>query len=1132
MKTHLFNQKERFLLFLTYSISFFLFISCSSIREREISKNDQLDKEIFKNPDKHHYPETWFHFIGGNVSKEGITADLEAIAAAGISGIQLFHGQFGGEWPGVFPQIKALSESWDELIIWTAEECKRLDLKFTMQNCPGWSYAGGPWIEPENSMRHLVRSRTDIIGGQTVNIRLEKPQPSEEEWRNYKDLFVIAFPTPEGDTGARLIPDCIQSNRPDLAWEECLMEKKRLVLPPSASEPTTIDVMFSEETTVRTIEFPPVNSFSHEWSYSPDITITIYAETGGELKQIARMDMPPGSWQDDQPVSIACAETTVQSYRIEITNLHDMTISYINLYSAARQQNWESEAAWTLRRIVREDYPEQSKIAWVDLSSIVDITPKMDPAGVLAWDAPEGKWTVLRIGHVNTGMKNGPAPPEATGWESNKLDPSGARANFEGYIGRLMNDNSSLQNGLLNGILIDSWECKTQTWTANLDNTFREKWDYPLFSMFPALFGYVVEDPETTARFLRDWRVTLNDLLVKNFFGEMSGIAQKNGLKLSFETASGDIFPGDILEYYKYADIPMCEFWHPRQESYVGSIEFKPVKPCVSASRIYGKGRTAAEAFTSFDLSWNEHPRFLKDIADEHLAQGVTHLVFHTYTHNPRTDFLPPSTSFGSGIGTPFLRLQTWWQHMPSFTDYLARCNYMLESGNPVSDVLMYLGDEQNHKPQQSLDFPEGYAYDYCNPDVLLNRLSVKNGQMVTPEGISYRILWLYDCKRMLPETLEKILSFAKQGVTIVGEPPAGIATLSGGEAEEIRFQKAVESLWGDRNESVRETKKDRETGMFQTCKEGDAKNGRKVGKGKVYTGNIGSALISERIQPDINVRFSDVRWLHRKTDSSDFYFLSAPEGKGYEGTVSFRCTGAAEIWDPLTGETRGVVSKLTEDGYTHIETDLPAGTSCFVVFRRSTASHPEKPFSIAKNSLHTTERTELQNNWEVSFPEGWGMEQSSVKIDRLMAWKNIPSLSTEGQAFSGTAVYRTTFRIEDTPDEARYLIDLGRVEMIAKVTLNGSDVATKWTYPYTMNITEYLQPGENRLEIAVTSTWFNRLVYDAGLPEKDRKTWTINGPEAGLPLKDYGLLGPVYLCRIDSGRLTPLPKRIPEIPS
>lgn len=427
---------------------------------------------------------------------------------------------------------------------------------------------------------------------------------------------------------------------------------------------------------------------------------------------------------------------------------------------------------------------------------------------------------------------------------------------------------------------------------------------------------------------------------------------------------------------------------------------------------------------------------------------------------------------------------------MPYFTDYLARCNYMLESGNPVSDVLMYLGDEQNHKPQQLLDFPEGYAYDYCNPDVLLNRLSVRNGQLVTPEGIAYRLLWLHDCKRMLPETLEKILSFAEQGITIVGEAPAGIATLSGGEAEEARFKKAVEALWGDGSQEV-----------------------HKVGKGKVYTGDIGTALTAEKIHPDIDISFSDVRWLHRRAGDSDFYFLSTPEEKGYQGTILFRTKGNAEVWDPLTGDTKGLASKPAEGGSTQVEMDLPAGTSCFVVFREGKASRPEKVFN-AGEPLNPTRRTELQNGWEISFPEGWGIGESPVKVDRLMPWKDIPSLSTEGKAFSGTAVYHMTFNMDERTDEAEYLLDLGQVEVIAKVSLNGKEVTTKWTYPYRMNITQYLQPGENRLEIAVTSTWFNRLAYDAGLPEQERKTWTINGPKEGSPLKDYGLLGPVFISQ------------------
>ena len=100
------------------------------------------DEAAFQAPNRVHYPETWFHYIGGNVSHAGITADLEAIASAGISGVQLFHGQFGGQWPATTDDIQCMSENWEAAVKHTAEECKRLGLRFTMQNCPGWAFSG------------------------------------------------------------------------------------------------------------------------------------------------------------------------------------------------------------------------------------------------------------------------------------------------------------------------------------------------------------------------------------------------------------------------------------------------------------------------------------------------------------------------------------------------------------------------------------------------------------------------------------------------------------------------------------------------------------------------------------------------------------------------------------------------------------------------------------------------------------------------------------------------------------------------------------------------------------------------------------------------------------------------------
>ncbi len=1044
---------------------------------------------LFRNPPRDYYPETWFHFIGGNVSKEGVTADLEAIRDAGISGIQFFHGKGKGTWPGVTEKVETLSEKWDDMVMWVAEECQRLGLTFTMQNCPGWSYAGGPWIEPSNAMRNLVWSRTDVDGGKKQSVTLPVPQPSSEKWRDYKDLFVIAFPTPEGDTGAPLMPSAVLSNSKAVDWTAALKEDKAVKLKPSGNTPWTVSVAFDKPETIRTVCFPPVRSYSRSWCYEPGVTVDLFAMVDGKEERIAHLDMPAANWQDDQPITLACKEVETQRLRVEIANKHEMNLEYIRFYSAARQQNWESEAAWTLRRIVREDYPEQSAQTKLLPKEVRLITTAMDATGTLQLKLPRGKWTVLRIGHVNTGMKNAPAPPEATGWECTKLNPSGARANFNGYIGRLLSDNPSLRNGMMDGILIDSWECKTQTWTAGLDSIFHSKWGYELLPMMPALFGYVVESPETTAKFLRDWRVTLNDLLVKNFFGEMGDIAKANGLKISFETACGDVFPGDILEYYKYSDIPMTEFWAIKEGVTAGGLnagnaDFKPIRPTVSAARMYGKKRIAAEAFTAYPLSWNVHPGYLKDFADLHFARGVTHMVFHTYTHNPNVGGLPPGTSFGSGIGTPFLRGQTWWKDMPRFTDYLARCNYMLERGNPVADVLMYIGDEQNHKPAQNLtEFPEGYSYDYCNPDVLLNRLSVSNGCLVTPEGISYRILWLYDCQRMVPETLERLLALVRQGAVVAGNAPTGMATLGGGKAASERFAQLVKELWGDGTETV-----------------------RNIGQGKVYNLSIADAVRAENILPDVNQDFAHLRWIHRKDGNADIYFLSAPDTAAFNGNVTFRAKGCPRQWNAVNGEISALAAQKAANG-TAVGIHLAAGESCFVVFDGTKNADDAVVYAPA-------EEKELQTEWEIAFPEGWGVETQALTTTTLLPWKELLN-TDEGRAFSGTATYKTSFSCETILPESRYILDLGNVAMTAEVRLNGTPVTTLWASPYSVDVTALLKSGVNSLEIDVTSTWHNRLVYDAGLPREQRKTWTISGPKANAELVDYGLMGPVKLRKM-----------------
>lgn len=1048
------------------------------------------DRKNFFEPPPVYRPETWFHFIGGNVSKKGITADLEAIAAAGISGIQLFHGQFGGQWLGTTEQIACLSEKWDDAVKHTAKECRRLGLRFTMQNCPGWAMSGGPWIEPANAMRHLTLSRTDVDGGTAIDISLPAPQTGGEEWRDYRDVAVITFPTPLDDTGQPLRPQSVRGE-PDVAWSEFMsgQPNKSVQLKPVADgKPHWIEVTFPAPVMLRTIELSSINGFNHGWCYEPDVTVTALAvHSDGRAEEILYADIPQASWQDDQPLSLACSETSKDAsvYKIHISNRHDMHLGFIRLYSAARKNNWESEAGWTLRSIERRAaHPKQSSAAFIKHSQIVDISASMDGDGRLRHTFPAGKWTVLRIGHVNTGQKNGPAPPEGTGWECNKLSESGANAQFAGYIGRLAGQNGALSDGLLNGMLMDSWECKTQTWTDGMEDEFARIASYPLRRWLPAVFGYVIDSQDTTARFLRDWRAVTGDLFSNRFYGRMAQLAHENGLAVSYETAAGDIFPADVMEYYKHADVPMCEFWHPISDHYVGSLNFKPIKPTASAARIYGKPRVAAEAFTSFNLTWDEHWSMLRDVANRNSIEGVTHLVFHTYTHNPQTGFLPPGTSFGAGIGTPFLRGQTWWKQMPEFTSCLSRCGYLLERGQPVSDVLWYLGDEINHKPDQNTPFPVGFKYDYCNHDALLNRLTVRNGRLVTPEGISYRLLWLTDNVRMLPQTLEKLLSLVRDGATVVGNAPLGMATLSGGDAAQQRFDSSVRELWGDsRRRRIQQ-----------------------IGAGLVMSGmSIDDALRELLIEPDVTG--GDAMWLHRRTEGADWYFVCAPTGSSFDGALSFRQTGNVEIWDPVSGNVFPSEAK-TENWRTTVPLHLPYAGSCFVVFRHNGKHENAAVGRTADN--RATRIIPMKNAWKLTFPKGWGTP-ASLRIDTLKAWKDL-DVSPEARTFSGTVKYTTTFDAGKIKSGENITLDLGRVEMIAVVKLNGKLLRTLWTPPYSLDLTGAVKSGKNRLTVEVTGTWFNRLVYDAGLPESDRKTWTISAPPKDSPLRDSGLLGPVVV--------------------
>ncbi len=773
-------------------------------------------------------PETWLEIMGGNVRKDGLRLDLEAIRDAGISGVQFFHiGDRAGNdqkgsliWPGCeMMQTQCLSAGWDDLVSFLGDECKRLGLELTVQNCPGWSQSGGPWVDLDHCQRDIRMARLDFSCGEEYRLP-DVPARYRDADSDWRDVCVLAFPTPKGDSvdDGVLEPESVEKDGENRIFH------------------------FAAPVTVRSFVLPGVDKWNSSYAYeTPWMRVALDVKTANGWNEVVCSPLPTTNWRDYvETFTLACGEETGDEWRFRFE--HDLPIrSYCEpkLSSAPRMTDWEGRSARTLRSLLRAAHPPQGDGCFVDPAKIVDLTGKGE------WTVPTGRWTVLRLGHVNSKHVNAPAPKIATGWECDKLDPAGIEAHFRGYVGRL---NDGPLKGKMRAVIVDSWECFCQTWTPRMEAYFREANGYDLRRWMPALFGWIVDSPDATERFLTDWRRTNGNLITRNYYGRMAELAHEVGLEVYYETAFGDIIHGDILEYWKYADAPMCEFWYPHRDRLSGGCcwyQFKPIRPCASAAHIYGKRRVSAEAFTGSGIHWDEDFRKLQDVANRHFARGVTHLVFHSYTHAPDPRALPPGGCMGGYNGTPFTRLQTWWKLMPEFTTWLTCCEKFLEAGVPAQDVLRYLGDAVDHRPDEEYPFPEGFREDYLNHDVLTNRLQVKDGMFTIPEGAKWKILWVPDERCMLPSTVAALDRLAAAG-------------------------------------------------------------------GKVVRGGKGALMAAlNGIQPDVKTEPSlgdgpneDFMWIHRHVDGFERYFVAAGTN-GYCGKVVFRANGAVSIFDPVTLERR-----------------------------------------------------------------------------------------------------------------------------------------------------------------------------------------------------------------------------------
>ena len=491
--------------------------------------------------------------------------------------------------------------------------------------------------------------------------------------------------------------------------------------------------------------------------------------------------------------------TTVANYYRDIA-----VQAFLTPAGKARIEGIQGKAAFTPTFIGPQanfaSVPSEETVA---RNRIVELTGRMDPAGNLDWEVPAGQWTIVRFGHTPTGKDNHPAPEAGRGLECDKLSRQAAEVMFDGLMGKLVADSKPVVGKSLVATHIDSWEVGSQNWTPRFREEFQKRRGYDLMPFLPAMTGRVVDGVEVSERFLWDLRQTISDLVLENYAGCFRELAHRQGLRLSIEAYSS--CPVDEMAYAGRADEPMGEFWSWAKYGAAFSCT-----EMTGAAHVYGKRIVGAEAFTATDQEkWLGHPGNIKDLGDWAFCEGINRFVFHRYALQPWKEGVRPGMSMGPW-GLHYERTETWWEQSKAWHEYLARCQFLLQQGLFVADICLLSpeGSPQtidrqkafvSHAPEsegQPLDRP-GHNFDTCPPEVVLTRMSVKDGKLVLPDGMSYRLLALPQSETMTPQLLRKIKELVHAGATVAGARPLKSPSLSGYPACDAELKGLADELWG-----------------------------------------------------------------------------------------------------------------------------------------------------------------------------------------------------------------------------------------------------------------------------------------------------------------------------------------------
>jgi hypothetical protein len=1026
----------------------------------------------------------YWYWINDNISREAVVKDLHAMKKVGIN--RAFIGNIGlSEQEAPYGKVKIFTDEWWDIMHTALKTATELDIEIGMFNCPGWSQSGGPWVKPEQAMRYLASSEKRVIGPQKFSEKLEQPAD------NFQDVKVVAWQVPDGYE-QNLLDKALQVRVSSPSGKINLENgKTELIL---TQPETTVDIVLPQKSIARSLLIYP--------SHRPIRTeCELQVKDGDSYRSVKKFTInrtnPTLSvgFEPYAPIAESFSETGAQEFRIVFRKANPNSGIFRMVLSATPLV--ERYAEKSLAKMFQTPLPYWHDYLWDKQPDLVDasLTPSPDKVldiseylatdGTLSWDVPEGEWIIMRTGMTPTGVTNAPASPQAVGLEVDKMNRKHVASHFDAFVGKILERVPAADRKTWKTVVEDSYETGGQNFTDGMIDEFRQRYGYDPVAFLPIFRGHTVGSPDLSDRFLWDVRRLIADKVSYDYVGGLREVSNKHGLTTWLENYGHWGFPGEFLQYGGQSDEIGGEFW---SEGNLGDIENRAASSC---AHIYGKTKVSAESFTCAGSAYSRHPATMKRRGDWSFTEGVNNTLLHVYIQQPYDD-MPPGVD--AWFGNEFNRLNTWFSHIDLFTTYLKRCNFMLQQGLNVADVAYFIGeDTPKMTGVRDPELPKGYSFDYINAEVIVRDLAVKNGRLVLPHGTSYRLLVLPKLETMRPEVLKKIEQLVAGGAVILGPPPSRSPSMQNYPEADKQVQTLAVKMWGDL--SVKQ---------------------RTYGKGIILTDmNMQETFDLLKVMPDCLFANDDpVLYAHRTVDGKEIYFITNQTDKTIKINPQFRICGMQpELWDAASGAIRPLSAFMQKDNLTTVPLQLEAFESAFVVFRNDGKPNSSK---LEDNYPQPAIVAEVTTPWQVTFLSDKHRRgpAEAVTFNKLEDWTK--NSDERIRYYSGIAVYKACITLQEKSEGKKVYLDLGKVNVMAKVKINGQYVGGVWTAPYKIEVTNFIKQGDNTLEIEVVNTWVNRLIGDQHLPEKDRCTWAHNNPwNADSPLQPSGLEGPVRLIEL-----------------